>query len=93
MYNVSQPKLLLVKSTVWTCAQCGYWMQRQPEYWHGEFGKGDQCPKCGCTSVQGRPGRPFGPRSAFWSQLLDDWDVCWEDILKYDSDSVVIESK
>lgn len=85
------PKLLLVHSTVWTCSRCGAWFHRQPAYWHGEFGKGDYCLKCGCTSVKGRPGRPFGPRYRFWNEILEEWQSMWEGIIKYDSDSVKYE--
>jgi hypothetical protein len=86
-----KPTLLLVKSTVWTCSRCGYWMQRQPAYWRGEFGKGEQCPKCGCTSVKGRPGRSFGPRSKMWEMLCDEWDNYWEEILKFDPQTVLVK--
>lgn len=87
------PKLKLVQSTVWTCAGCGRWMERQPDYYDGDFGKGDYCEKCGCTSIEGRDGRPFGPKSKRWEHILREWEDEWEDILRWYPESVSIDDE
>jgi hypothetical protein len=45
------------------------------------FDKGYECEKCGCTSVNLRPGRPFGPKSAQWKDVLLAWNEYYDFIL------------
>jgi len=72
------PKLIRVESMVETCAQCGMWLLRSPEYSNGLGGdKGHQCERCGCTSVQIRRGRPYGPKSALWARITEDFNEIW----------------
>lgn len=61
------PKLLKCESYVETCASCHSWVERYPQ-WLGEMDKSWQCEKCGCSSVDIRVGRPYGPKSREW-----DW--------------------
>lgn len=66
-----KPKVLLIYSEMGICTLCGHWRGRFPLF-YGVFsgGKGDSCEHCGCTSVEIRPGRPFGPRSRYWANLV-----------------------
>lgn len=61
---IAAPKLLKANSTVETCASCGMWVERYPDFLDSEGFW--QCEKCGCTSVKQRPGRPYGPKSKEW---------------------------
>lgn len=69
----SIPELKLVKTIVARCASCKKWICRAPQ-WTGDdlFDKGWQC-KCGCTSVKFYEGRPYGPRSKEWPELVQEF--------------------
>ena len=75
-------KLLWASATVYTCCQCHCWIDRIPDFMGEPFDKGYECEQCGCTSVNLRPGRPFGPKSARWKDVLLDWDEYYEFILE-----------
>lgn len=67
------PKLKLVKSDVIRCYGCGIWIIRLPQWDNCELGKGWQCLKCGTTAITYHEGRPFGPRSRYWSTLSKEF--------------------
>jgi len=64
------PGLRLVKTFVLTCTSCKRWVWRGPQ-WCCTGDKGDSCQYCGCTSVYVRDGRPFGPRSKQWAEMVE----------------------
>lgn len=64
-------RIVAVRSKVITCFSCKAWLGRVPTYC-GDGDKGDYCHRCGCTSVNIRDGRPFGPRSRDWSLAIDE---------------------
>lgn len=90
--NEKIPDPIAIKSTVWTCNHCKAWICRVPQ-WCGDDGIGE-CDKCGCTSIVGRDGRPFGPMSQWWEiyvkhfrefvdlGMFDPNDVCRESLLR-----------
>ena len=85
-------EMVLVKSTVWTCARCGAWFSRTPAWFSPEaFGKGDYCLKCKNTSVNSREGRAYGPKSREWDNLKEYFENNWEDILEYAPYSVIVK--
>jgi rRNA maturation endonuclease Nob1 len=57
-----------VYSYVYKCASCNTFYSRLP-VWDG-LDKGDQCDKCGCTSFSVTQGRPYGPKSRQWPDLM-----------------------
>ena len=67
-------KLLWAASTVFTCAQCHCWVVRSPKFMGDTDITGFECEQCGATSVQMRDGRPFGPKSQQWQDILSLWD-------------------
>ena len=69
-----KPKLLWAASTVFTCAQCHCWVERSPKFMGDSCVEGFECEQCGATSVHIRDGRPFGPKSDQWSDILALWD-------------------
>jgi len=71
-------ELKLVKTHVIRCASCNKWLFRLPQWCEDDFGKDHQC-KCGCTSISITEGRPFGPRSKYWSLLTAEF----EDMLQW----------
>jgi predicted amidophosphoribosyltransferase len=67
-------KLLWAASTVFTCAQCHCWVVRSPGFMGDSDIEGFQCEQCGATSVHIRDGRPFGPKSAQWADVVSLWE-------------------
>lgn len=87
---VPAPKLLKADSTVETCASCGAWIERYPTFL-GESDSFWQCEKCGCTSVKLRDGRPYGPKSGKWAQVVSMFEDAYLDIPYWDWDKVEAE--
>ena len=84
---VKAPRLLKAKSLVETCASCGAWVERYPSF----LGEPDgywQCEKCGCTSVRIRDGKPFGPKSRRWHDLVEMFEDLYLNIPEWDWDTV-----
>lgn len=73
-----QPVLKLVKSHVLRCLGCHTWVERLPQWYNAELGKGWQCGECGTTSISIHEGRPFGPRSQRWQELVDEFEEYYE---------------
>ena len=67
----------IIPSNVWRCSGCKAWRGRVP-FWDDFLGYGEQCEKCGCTSVTGRPGRPFGPKSKTWAMDVEALNEIWD---------------
>lgn len=67
-------KLLWAASTVFTCAQCHCWVIRSPKFMGDSDIEGFQCEQCGATSVSLRDGRPFGPKSSLWVDVVALWE-------------------
>lgn len=88
--DVMKPKLYLAKSYVMTCAACGHWMGRWPQFFgDGMDGKGDSCEKCGNTSVNIREGRPYGRKSKQWEWVESEFQKLWRFMQpEYDDDTV-----
>ncbi len=67
-----KPRLLRCDSLVVTCASCGAWLDRYAAFegdeWHWD------CPKCGSSNVKIRDGRPFGPKSRKWPDIVKSFD-------------------
>lgn len=71
------PRLKLIKSHRIRCYGCKAWIMRLPQWCNCELGKGWQCSKCGTTSISWDEGRPFGPRSRQWDQLVEEFhEIC-----------------
>lgn len=88
---VSAPKLIKAKSLVETCASCGAWAERYPEF----FGEADnycwQCEKCSNTSVKIREGRSYGAKSREWENIVKQFNELFLDITPDYWDSVETE--
>jgi DNA-directed RNA polymerase subunit RPC12/RpoP len=67
-------ELKLVKTYVIKCAQCKRWLGRLPRWTNAELGKGHRCEYCGCTSIEITNGRPWGPRSRYWDDLVTEFN-------------------
>jgi hypothetical protein len=67
------PRIILARSTVVVCAHCRAWYGRLPAFMGDCLDKGDYCERCGCTSFTVRPGRPYGPRSRDWGDIVERW--------------------
>lgn len=70
-----KPELLVAYSTVWTCSSCGAWAGRFPKFLDDDGFW--QCDKCGCTSVNIKEGRPYGPKSKDWDWIKKKFDECY----------------
>jgi hypothetical protein len=44
-----------------------------PQWFNADMGKGYQC-ECGCTSIEVFEGRPYGPRSVHWPELVKEFE-------------------
>lgn len=87
---IKPPKLLKADSIVETCAQCGTWVDRWPAF----LGDPDyywSCEKCGNTSVMLRPGRPYGPKSSKWPDVVKMFEDLYLDIPHWDWNTVKTE--
>lgn len=84
-----RPQLLLAKSYVFTCTSCHSWQGRIPQFWGQDLGKGYQCEKCGCTSVNIREGRPYGSKSKAWEWVKPEFEKLWRFVIPYDMDTVI----
>lgn len=67
-----------------------------PARFYAELGKDDQCDYCGCTSFYESEGRPIGPRSKRYPELLVEWaregQALWKDHPElFDGKSPIIE--
>ena len=87
---VPAPKLLKAQSTVETCASCGAWVERYPSFL-GESDNSWQCEKCGCSSVKVREGRPYGPKSSQWVEVVKMFEDAYLDIPHWDWDTIQTE--
>ena len=86
---VPTPKLLKVKSTVFTCARCGAWSHRIPTFMDGlDFW---ECEKCGNTSVHQCEGRPYSNKSREWQRITEWFNDDWTNIAHWDWDTVETE--
>jgi hypothetical protein len=74
-------ELLLAESTVCTCAYCGCWIGRFPDFMGEPFDKGYECDVCGATSIKHRKGRPFGHKSKQWPEILEYWNTYYDEII------------
>lgn len=87
---IQPPKLLRADSLVETCASCGAWVDRYPEF----LGESDgfwQCDKCDNTSIKIRQGRPYSRRSRQWQNIVTQFEELFTDIAPQDWDSVICE--
>lgn len=82
------PKLLKLTSMIIRCGGCKTWVLRQPWYLGDDIGFW-QCDKCGSTSSIISEGRPYGPRSKKWAQLVEEFNELWEYCQPYDLDGIV----
>lgn len=86
---VKAPKLLSCQSLVETCASCGTWVERYPEFLQGDYFW--QCDKCGNTSVRIRQGRPYGKKSREWANIVERFEEMFDSIPYWDWETVVTE--
>lgn len=84
---VKPPKLLKAESIVESCDSCGLWIHRYPSFLGEDDGFFD-CDRCNCTSVRLRDGRPYGPKSKQWDQIVKWFEECFTDIDSSDWDTV-----
>lgn len=73
MVDEKYPVLLWAASVVFSCAQCKRWLVRSPKFMGDTYVDGFECEYCGATSVHERSGRPFGPKSKQWDEILWSW--------------------
>lgn len=86
---VKAPKLLKANSLVETCASCGTWVERYPEFMgESEFW---QCDKCGNTSVKVRQGRPYSKKSRNWGWINAQFIELFDSIAYWDWDTIVTD--
>jgi hypothetical protein len=87
---VKAPKLIKANALVETCASCGAWVERYPEF----FGDDDrfwQCDKCGNTSIKIRQGRPYSNQSKQWAWIVEEFEKLWDGSPYWDWETVVTE--
>lgn len=69
--KLNTERIRLINSMVYRCYSCGTWYVRVPAF-DLDCGKGDECLRCGCTSFKNTPGRPYGPKSKEWDNLIKE---------------------
>jgi ribosomal protein S27AE len=84
---IKPPKLVKAQSRVESCNGCGRWIERYPSFM-GDRDDYWQCEKCGCTSVKIRDGRPYGPKSHHWDNVVKRFEEMYLDIPHWDWDTV-----
>lgn len=87
---VKPPKLLRADSVVETCASCGAWVERYPEFM-GESDGFWECDRCNCSSVKIRQGRPYGPKSKEWAWVQEQFNMLYLDIAPPDRSTVLCD--
>lgn len=65
------PRLILTDRL--TCYNCSVFVGRLPKWCGTELGKGWSCENCGTTAVNVDEGRPYGPQSARWDDLVKEF--------------------